>query len=162
MINRFTVEGRLTRNVELKKTQKGTSAVEFDIACTRNRKNDAGEYESDFFTCKAYSMTAEYIANHGKKGMRAFLEGRMQVRRYEGRDGTQRTVTELIVDNVSLIDVKTAQNTASTSYNSESAGERTNTHETQEHAKNGVKQALERYPDTLFLQNDDIADDLPF
>ena len=103
MINRFTVEGRLTRNIELKKTASGTFVSEFDIACTRNRKNDAGEYDSDFFRCKVFSKLAEIAEKYGQKGRRVLVDGRLQVRKYEAKDGTQRTITELIVDNISFM-----------------------------------------------------------
>lgn len=103
MINRFTVEGRLTRNIELKKTPSGVSVSEFDIACTRNRKNEHGEYDSDFFRCKVFNKLAEIAADYGQKGRRVLVDGRLQVRKYEGKDGTQRTITELIVDNISFM-----------------------------------------------------------
>lgn len=103
MINRFTVEGRLTKDIELKKTTNGTFVSEFDIACTRNRKNEHGEYDSDFFRCKVFSKLAEYAKKYGQKGRRVLVDGRLQVRRYEAKDGTQRTITELIVDNISFM-----------------------------------------------------------
>lgn len=103
MINRFTVEGRLTRNIELKKTTNGTFVSEFDIACTRNRKNEHGEYDSDFFRCKVFNKLAEYAEKYGQKGRRVLVDGRLQVRRYEAKDGTQRTVTEVIVDSISFM-----------------------------------------------------------
>lgn len=103
MINRFTVEGRLTKDIELKKTTNGTFVSEFDIACTRNRKNENGEYDSDFFRCKVFSKLAEIAEKYGQKGRRVLVDGRLQVRRYEAKDGTQRTVTELIVDNISFM-----------------------------------------------------------
>ena len=103
MINRFTVEGRLTRNIELKKTPGGTSVSEFDIACTRNRKNERGEYDSDFFRCKVFNKLAEIAADYGQKGRRVLVDGRLQVRKYEARDGTQRVIAELIVDNISFM-----------------------------------------------------------
>lgn len=103
MINRFTVEGRLTKDIELKKTTNGTFVSEFDIACTRNRRNDSGEYDSDFFRCKVFSKLAEISEKYGQKGRRVLVDGRLQVRRYEAKDGTQRTITELIVDNISFM-----------------------------------------------------------
>ena len=103
MINRFTVEGRLTKDIELKKTTNGTSVCEFDIACTRNRKNEHGEYDSDFFRCKVFSKLAEIAEKYGQKGRRVLVDGRLQVRRYEAKDGTQRTITELSVENISFM-----------------------------------------------------------
>lgn len=102
MINSITLQGRVTRDVELKKTNGGTSVCEFDIACTRNRKNEAGEYESDFFRCKCFTYTAEYAAKYAKKGSMAYLMGRLQNRSYEGKDGTKRTITEIIVNELSI------------------------------------------------------------
>ena len=78
MINRFTVEGRLTKDIELKKTTNGTFVSEFDIACTRNRRNESGEYDSDFFRCKAFSKLAEIAKKYGQKGRRVLVDGRLQ------------------------------------------------------------------------------------
>ena len=103
MINRFCVEGRITRDVSLKKTPTGVSVVEFDIGCTRNRRNDQGEFDSDFFRIKVFNKLAEIAEKYGKKGTRVIVDGRLQVRRYEGRDGTQKSMTELIADNISFL-----------------------------------------------------------
>ena len=157
MINRFVVEGRLTRDVELKKTQSGLFTVEFDVACQRNRKNDQGDYESDFFRCKAWNKLAEIISEHGKKGMRVLVEGRVQNRKYEGRDGTQKQITEVMVDNISIIS-QSVSKSARMDTQEEPKG---NTYGPQKR----VQDAQERPTDTLFYKGlyDGInEDDIPF
>jgi len=119
MINRVIIEGRLTRDVELKKTTTGVSVCGFDIACTRNRRNADGEFDSDFFHCKVFNKLAEITADYGRKGGRIVVDGRLQVRKYEGRDGTQKSATEIIVDNISLLPSKPSETAQKTAYQSE-------------------------------------------
>ena len=157
MINSIIIEGRFTRNVELKKTNSGTSVCEFDLACTRNRKNESGEYESDFFRCKAFTYTAEYAARYGVKGARGIVSGRLQNRSYEAKDGTKRMIAEIIVNDLSIAAekpnrVETEQ--AQTEYHTQPAN-----------AAGEPQRAEQRPTDTLFFMGDTPvidSDDLPF
>ena len=74
-----------------------------DIPYAVNVDHPSGEYDSDFFRCKVFNKLAEIAADYGQKGRRVLVDGRMQVRKYEAKDGTQRTITELIIDNISFM-----------------------------------------------------------
>ena len=67
-MNKAIIIGRNTKDIELRQTNSGSSAVEFSIAVKRTFKNANGDYESDFFNCVAFSKLAETISRYVKKG----------------------------------------------------------------------------------------------
>lgn len=100
--NKVILGGRLTHDVELKKTQQGTSVCTFSIAVKRK-----GEKETtDFINCQAWKNTAEFISQYFKKGNSICVEGSIQNRSYEDRDKNKRTVTEIIVSDAYFVDSK--------------------------------------------------------
>lgn len=105
-MNKVIMIGRTTKEVELKATQSGTSVVEFSLAVKRTFKNANGEYESDFFNCVAYKNTAELIGRYVKKGDMIGIDGKLQTRNYINREGNKVYVTEIIVENVELLQAK--------------------------------------------------------
>lgn len=104
MLNRFVAGGRLTRDPEMKYTPQGVAVTNFAVAVDRNYKGANGERGVDFFDCVAWRKTAETIANTLTKGRLITLEGRLENRSYEAKDGTKRRVTEVIVDNFNYMD----------------------------------------------------------
>ena len=85
MLNSVIMTGRAVADPELKTTQSGVNVTSFRIAVTRNYKvND--EYLSDFFTVVAWRNTAEFVANHFKKGDGLTVQGRAEVRKYTDKD----------------------------------------------------------------------------
>lgn len=105
MINRVIVEGRLTKDPVLRKTQNGASVVSYTIACNRRFKQD-GQPEADFISCIAWKKTADVVAQYTQKGSLVGVEGRIQTRNYEDKDGKKVFVTEVITDNISLLESK--------------------------------------------------------
>ena len=105
-MNKVILIGRNTKEIELKQTTSGTSVIEFNIAVKRAFKNANGEYESDFFTCVAYSKTAETISRYVNKGDQIGIEGRLQTRNYTNGEGKKIYVTEIIVENFDFIQSK--------------------------------------------------------
>lgn len=105
-MNKVIIIGRNTKDIELKQTGSGTSAVEFSIAVKRTYKNANGENESDFFNCVAFSKLAETISKYVKKGDQVGIEGRLQTRNYTNREGKKIYVTEIIVENVEFLQTK--------------------------------------------------------
>lgn len=105
-MNKVIIIGRNTKDIELRQTTAGTSAVEFSIAVKRTFKNASGEYESDFFNCVAFSKLAETISKYVKKGDQVGIEGRLQTRNYTNREGKKVYVTEIIVENVEFLQSK--------------------------------------------------------
>ena len=84
MINNVTLIGRLTKDVELKRTPSDIATAQFTIACNRNFKNAKGEYDADFVNCVMWRDQAERFANWTKKGNLVAIVGRIQTRNYEG------------------------------------------------------------------------------
>lgn len=103
MINRVVLAGRPTRGPELKNTNSGTSVCAFTLAVDRNFKNQSGEREADFINCIAWKKTAEIMSRYVKKGSVIGVDGRIQTRSYENRDGQRVHVTEVIVENFSFL-----------------------------------------------------------
>ena len=99
-MNKVMLIGRLSKEPELRYTQSGTAVANFTLAVNRRFANQNGEREADFINCQAWQKTAEFIANHFKKGQQMALEGRLQVRTYDGNDGQRRWVTEVVADQV--------------------------------------------------------------
>lgn len=106
MLNRVILIGRLTRDPELKYTPSGTAVASFTLAVDRFRTNAQGERETDFIPIVVWQKQAENCANYLGKGSLAAVDGRMQVRSYEAKDGTRRWVTEVIAETVRFLDKK--------------------------------------------------------
>ena len=105
-MNKVIFIGRNTKDLELKQTLSGSSAIEFGIAVKRPFRNANGESESDFFNCIAYGRLAETINRFVKKGDLIGIEGRLQTRNYTNREGNKIYVTEIIVDNCEFLQPK--------------------------------------------------------
>ena len=105
-MNKVIIIGRNTKDIELRQTSSGTSAVEFSIAVNRTFKNANGERESDFFNCVAFSKLAETISKYVKKGDQVGIEGRLQTRNYTNKEGRKVYVTEIVVENVEFLQSK--------------------------------------------------------
>jgi len=105
-MNKVLLIGRLAKDVELRYTQSGTAVASFTLAVNRKFSNQNGEHEADFVNCVAWQRTAEFVANYFKKGQQMALEGRLQVRSYDGNDGQRRWVTEVVADQVEFVGSK--------------------------------------------------------
>ena len=104
MINRVVLVGRITKDPELRKTQSGTSVVSFTIAC--NRRVPSQGQDADFINCVAWNKTADFMAQYVKKGALLGLEGRIQIRSYDDKDGKRVYVTEVVADSVQFLESK--------------------------------------------------------
>ena len=105
-MNKVIIIGRNTKDIELRQTPSGTSAIEFSVAVKRTFKNAHGEYESDFFNCIAFSKLAETISRYVKKGDQVGIEGRLQTRNYTNKEGKKVYITEIIVENIEFLQTK--------------------------------------------------------
>lgn len=106
MLNRTILIGRLTADPSLRYTPSGVAVATFTLAVDRNFKNSNGERDTDFIPCVVYRQQAESCAEYLSKGKMASVDGRIQVRSYEGQDGQRRWVTEVIADNVQFLSPK--------------------------------------------------------
>ncbi|MGX7394007.1 single-stranded DNA-binding protein [Carnobacterium mobile] len=120
MINRVVLVGRLTKELDLRYTGNGTAVGSFTMAVNRQFTNQKGEREADFINCVIWRKSAENMAKYTKKGSMVGLEGRIQTRSYDDKDGKRVYVTEVVVDSFSLLDTKQANSGTST-------GQQTNT-----------------------------------
>ncbi len=104
-INNVVLVGRLTKDIEVRKTESNISVTAFTLAVNRRMKNDKGEYDADFISCVDWRQSADFLGQHAAKGDMVSVEGRIQTRSFEGKNGRV-YVTEVIADNVQLISSK--------------------------------------------------------
>lgn len=100
MLNRVILIGRLTRDPELRYTPNGTAVATFTLAINRKFNKD----ETDFIDVVTWRGLAENCANYLGKGRLAAVEGRLQVRTYETKEGQKRKVMEVVADDVRFLD----------------------------------------------------------
>lgn len=98
-MNNVNLQGRITRDIELKYTGSGTAVASFSIAVDRPFKNAQGERETDFINIVAWRKTAETIAQYFNKGDGIIIHGHIQVRNYQNDEGKKVYVTEVVADN---------------------------------------------------------------
>lgn len=104
MLNKITLIGRLTKDVELRFTQTGKEVANFTLSVDRPFKNQQGEKEADFIRIVAWGKLAEVCANYIGKGRLVAVDGRLQIRSYEGDDGQRRYITEVVANEVVFLD----------------------------------------------------------
>lgn len=117
MLNSCSFNGRLVKDPELRYTKDGVAVCNFTIAVQRNRKNDNDEYDADFIDCVTFRKTAEFVANRLSKGQRVGVNGRMQTRLWEDKQGRTRKSVELMANDVDVIDWDNSNNSSQGSNN---------------------------------------------
>lgn len=105
MLNHITVMGRLVRDPELRKTASDVSVVNFTIAVDRDYKN-GDEKVADFIPVVAWRGTADFISRNFTKGRMICVDGSLQTRNYEDKEGNKRTAFEIVAQNVYFADSK--------------------------------------------------------
>ncbi|QDW82900.1 single-stranded DNA-binding protein [Staphylococcus chromogenes] len=106
MLNRAVLVGRLTKDPEFRTTPSGVEVSTFTLAVNRNFKNKDGEQQADFINCVVFRKQAENVKNFLSKGSLAGVDGRMQSRSYENKEGQRVYVTEVVCDSVQFLDPK--------------------------------------------------------
>lgn len=107
-LNKWTGIGRLSRDPEVKTTQSGTNVCSFTLACERRKGKDEEKAEVDWINCVAWRANADVIGKFCKKGDQLAIDGRLQTRSYEDKDGKKVYVTEIVVDFVQFLGKKNA------------------------------------------------------
>lgn len=106
-MNTVILMGRLTKQPELKRTNSDIPNCQFTVAVNRKFKNQqTGQYDADFINCVAWRQTAEIITKYFRKGHRILLEGSMQTRNYDDKNGVKHYITEVVVDTVHFVENK--------------------------------------------------------
>jgi single-strand DNA-binding protein len=107
-MNKVFLLGRLVRDPEIRTTQSGKMVTSFTLAVDRF----GGSKEADFISVVTWEKLAENCGNSLLKGQRALVEGRLQIRSYEGKDGQKRWVTEIIAQSVEFLERRSSAGSA--------------------------------------------------
>lgn len=102
MINRVILQGRLTRDVEMRQTTSGKAVAKFSIATNSGYKNQSGEEQTTFTECTAWGKTAEFVSRYFQKGAQLILEGELRNNNYTDRDGVKHYEMIVNVQNVNF------------------------------------------------------------
>lgn len=103
-MNKIILTGRLVRNCEIRTTQSGKMTTSFTLAV--DRFGGGKENNADFISIVTWEKLAEICGNNLDKGRKCLVEGRLQIRNFEGKDGVKRWVTEVVAQNVEFLDKK--------------------------------------------------------
>ena len=112
-MNKVILIGRLTRDPELRYTSSNIATCTFSIAVDRTFANQNGEREADFINIVVWRKQAENCKNYLTKGSQVAIDGRIQTRNYDDKDGKKVYVTEVVADNVQFLGTKGSNGGAS-------------------------------------------------
>lgn len=108
MLNVVAIMGRLVADPELRATQQGTNVCTFRIACERSYTPKGQQRQADFVDIVAWGKTAEFICKFFQKGSMIAIEGSLQTRQYQDKQGNKRTAVEVVANNISFAGAKAA------------------------------------------------------
>lgn len=105
-LNRAQVIGNMTRDPEMRQTSGGQVVASFSVATNRSWTDSSGQRQekAEFHNIVAWGKLAEICGQYLKKGRKVFVEGRMQTREWEGEDGQKRYRSEIVAENIILLD----------------------------------------------------------
>ena len=98
MINTVVLTGRLTKDIELRRTTSGKTCTSFTLAVNRNKQ------ETDFINCVAWNNWAELLEKYTRKGSQIGVEGRIQTRNYDDKNGKKIYVTEVLANKITFLE----------------------------------------------------------
>lgn len=159
MLNVVALMGRLVADPELKTTQSGNSVCTFRIAVDRSYVSQGEERQADFITVTAWRKTAEFVSKYFQKGSMISVQGRLETRQYQDKNGNNRTATEVLAAEVGFCGSKAADKPATASYEQQTAN-----YVREENAAHSAPQQPQSYAQGSaddFAEISD-ADDLPF
>ena len=105
-MNRVEFMGNLSKAPDVKQTTNGKNVCTFTLAVNRRYKDAQGNTTADFFSVQAWGKLAELCARYLDKGSKVFVSGELRNRSYEAKDGSKRTVTEIIANEVEFLSPK--------------------------------------------------------
>jgi single-strand DNA-binding protein len=108
MVNKAMLIGRLGKDPEVRYTPDGTMVTNFNLATDEQWKDKNGEkvQKTEWHRIVAFGKLAEICGNYLVKGKLIFVEGRIQTRSWEDKDGVKRFTTEIIASNMQMLDSK--------------------------------------------------------
>ena len=157
MLNVVAIMGRLVANPELRTTTAGHSVCSFRIACDRSYVQQGQQRQADFIDIVAWRQQADFVSKYFQKGSMIAVEGSLQTRQYQDKQGSKRTAVEVVANNISFAGAKRQDSQSVPSYE-----QQTTSHVQQ-------AKAAQNAPQPAYTQGsmDDFAvisdnDDLPF
>lgn len=162
MLNVVAIMGCLVADPELRTTTNGTNVCTFRIACERSYTPNGQQRQADFVNIVAWGKTAEFICKFFQKGSMIAVEGRLQTRNYQDKQGNKRTAVEVVANNISFAGAKAADKPAARDFD-----QQTRNHVQQANAAQSAPQPrftdgqLDAIPPDDFSVISD-TDDLPF
>jgi single-strand DNA-binding protein len=117
-LNKAMIIGNLGRDPEMRYTPNGQAVTQFTVAVNRNYKDQNGEWqeETEWFRVVVWGQQAERAAEHLRKGNKVYVEGRLQTRQWEDREGQKRYTTELVANQVTNLERRTREEGADASF----------------------------------------------
>ena len=116
MLNCAVLMGRMVADPELRTTASGVSVTSFNIAVERNYQKQGEEKQTDFLTVVCWKGTADFVTRYFHKGSMIAVQGSIQTRQYEDKQGNKRTAVEVVADNVSFCGSKAEQGNTAPSF----------------------------------------------
>ncbi len=113
MLNNAVIMGRLVADPELRTTGSGISVTSFTVAVDRRFSRQGEERQADFIDIIAWRQTAEFVCKYFRKGSMIAIQGYIQTRMYEDKNGNKRKAVEIVADNVSFCGSKNESNNGS-------------------------------------------------
>ena len=158
MLNVVAIMGRLVADPELRTTQSGINVVSFRIACDRNFARQGEQRQADFIDIVAWRQQAEFVSKYFQKGSLIAIEGSLQTRQYQDKNGNNRTAVEVVANNISFAGPKS---------NNQGGGSYQNAAPSYQNQPPARPAAVEAAPSYSSGSADDFAviddsDDLPF
>ena len=102
MLNVVAIMGRLAADPQLRQTTTGKNVASFRIACDRGRRDANGQSQADWLDVVAWDRTAEFVCKYFQKGSLIAIDGRLQSRSYQDKNGQNRTAVEIVAQNASF------------------------------------------------------------
>lgn len=163
MINRTVLVGRLVRDPEYRTTPSGVQVATFTLAVNRTFTNQQGERDCDFINCVVFRKTAESVNQYLSKGKLAGIDGRLQSRSYDNKEGQKVFVTEVVCDNVQFLEPKDSQNCSNSYQNGTSYQKGNNYTQNNQNVQQGQNKAKYDQQNNPFNNGSNFNDDdLPF
>ena len=113
MLNVVAIMGRLVADPELRTTPQGTNVCSFRIACDRNFARQGEQRQADFIDIVAWRQQAEFVSKYFQKGSPIVVEGSLQTRQYQDKNGNNRTAVEVVANQINFVPRTNGQGSAS-------------------------------------------------
>lgn len=121
MLNVVAIMGRLVADPELRTTPAGHSVCSFRIACDRSYVQQGQERQADFIDIVAWRQQADFVSRYFQKGSMIAIDGRLQTRNYQDKNGNNRTAVEVVANNISFAGAKRQDGQSAPSYEQQTA-----------------------------------------